>query len=107
MSSTVPAKPGTCYNQGCRKIAFARCAGARYCHYWGIIMSEEAGSATPKLHHNYYLMITHPTEPRILMLPGDSGWALPHFEPEEHFHATGVDLINREARRQLGLEATV
>jgi aminoglycoside phosphotransferase (APT) family kinase protein len=70
-------------------------------------MSEGSASATSKLHYYYYLMVTHPAEPRILMLPGEGGWALPCFEPEEHFHATGVDLVNREARAQLGLEATV
>src|SRR3954447_12866939 len=62
---------------------------------------------TPALSYYYHLMLTHPAEPRVLMLHGESGWALPKFEPEPHFFATGMGLVNQEARRLLGVDASV
>ena len=70
-------------------------------------MSEQAPSPAPNLRFFYHLMITHSAEPRILMLPGEGGWALPHFESEERVDEDVIPTINRESKNQFGLDTTV
>src|SRR4051794_4131619 len=69
-------------------------------------MSDEIVYHNPNLAYHYYMMVAHASDPRILLLPGDGGWALPQFEPEEHFHGR-VTHISREIKRQLGLDTAV
>lgn len=37
----------------------------------------------PQSHtYTYHLLISHASEPRLLMQQVDDGWSLPHFQPE-------------------------
>ena len=67
-------------------------------------MSEDP----PAWRSDLYLAILHADEPRVLMLPGDAGWGLPHAALEGRFQLDrGCAAIIATARRQLGVEATV
>ena len=54
-----------------------------------------------------YLVIYHPSEPRILMMPGATGWSLLSFQFPERLHFGTVVQIVREVRHALNLEVTV
>lgn len=62
-------------------------------------------SATPPAgQSHYHMMLLHPTEPRILLLPEQHGWRLPSFHKEEPTH---VSEISDAMQRQLGIDAIV
>jgi hypothetical protein len=59
---------------------------------------------TPRVRH--YAIISHPSEPQILLLETPAGWALPHFTSDER-HTAEVDYINKAVSDQLGLDVTL
>ncbi|MVN87992.1 hypothetical protein GO986_14640 [Deinococcus sp. HMF7620] len=62
-------------------------------------MSESTHQTIHRLHH---LLVPHPTQPALLMLPTGDAWAWPQFTPtESHFGV--VDHINSAAQRLFGL----
>lgn len=62
-------------------------------------------SATPPAGQSHcHIMLLHPTEPRILLLPGQHGWRLPSFHKEEPTYASEV---SDAMQRQLGIDAIV
>ena len=64
-----------------------------------MLMSEAATHFHPQHRFDYYAIIPHRDEPRLLMLPG---WTLPHFTPVET-HFSDVGHINRAMRAQFGI----
>ena len=59
-----------------------------------------------QLIYEYHALISHSTEPRVLLLPAGDGWALPRWEStERHFWQT-VDHVNQALRDQLGVNVT-
>ena len=69
-------------------------------------MSENPVYHNPDLTYTFHLIIPHRGEPLVLMAWEGDSWVLPHFHPQEHYLAV-VGHINREVKRQLGLDATV
>ncbi len=59
---------------------------------------------SPAGQSHYHLMLLHPTEPRILLLPAQHGWFLPSFHKEEPTHLS--EIIDA-MQRQLGVDAIV
>lgn len=57
------------------------------------------------LQFHYSLVIPHTHERRVLLLPGEAGWRLPHFVPDEK-HFAMVGHINWTMRAQLGITVT-
>src|SRR5437879_4627221 len=55
--------------------------------------------------YTIYALIPHANEPRVLMLPREGGWSLPHFQPDKHYY-TRVGHINQAMRQQLGIAVT-
>lgn len=56
---------------------------------------------------DYYALILHRSEARLLLLRADGGWTLPHFSREmQHFWQT-TDHINAALYEMLGVETTV
>ena len=53
---------------------------------------------------HYHIILLHPTEPRILLLPEQNGWLLPSFHKEEPTHLS--EIIDA-MQRQLGIDAIV
>jgi hypothetical protein len=51
---------------------------------------------------HYHIILLHPTEPRILLLPEQNGWLLPSFQKEEPTHLS--EIIDA-MQRQLGIDA--
>jgi hypothetical protein len=56
---------------------------------------------------NGYLIIPEPNEPRVLLLPGEAGWALPQVLIEPDNWHDELLLLRRGVREQLGIEAIV
>ncbi|HYP40524.1 MAG TPA: aminoglycoside phosphotransferase family protein [Chloroflexia bacterium] len=69
-------------------------------------MSENPIYHDPDLTYNFHLIIPHPGEPMVLMAQEGDSWLLPHFHPQEHYFSM-VGHINREVKRQVGIDATV
>jgi aminoglycoside phosphotransferase (APT) family kinase protein len=69
-------------------------------------MSKNPVYHDPDLTYTFHLIIPHPEEPMVLMEQEGGSWSLPHFHPQEHYLAM-VGHINREVKRQLGIDATV
>ncbi len=63
-------------------------------------------SYDPEHPYEYFVIIPHPREARILLLSSPGGWTLPRFAPKE-FHFSMVDHINRAVKEQLDLDVTV
>src|SRR2546430_1330139 len=55
----------------------------------------------------YHLILLHPTEPHILLLPEQNGWLLPFFHKGEPTHMYDAPLIIDTMQRQLGIDAIV
>ena len=55
----------------------------------------------------YHLILLHPTEPHILLLPEQNGWLLPFFHKVEPTHMSDAPLIIDTMQRQLGIDAIV
>ncbi|HEY9848260.1 MAG TPA: phosphotransferase [Leptolyngbyaceae cyanobacterium] len=55
---------------------------------------------------DYYSIIPHPTEPKLLMQEVNIGWSLPHFIPSKT-HFAHAYLINEAMQQQLGIDVTV
>ncbi|HZR42502.1 MAG TPA: aminoglycoside phosphotransferase family protein [Ktedonobacteraceae bacterium] len=51
-----------------------------------------------------YAIIFHPTEARILLLPGEDGWSLPHFQRNERLSISKVNIVCQAIQQQLGLD---
>lgn len=69
-------------------------------------MSEQQDEPKPDLQRDFYTVIAHTSEPRVLLLPGESGWTLPHFEPPAAYWSDGAR-TNKAMREQLGMEVTL
>ncbi|MCI2430620.1 aminoglycoside phosphotransferase family protein [Candidatus Acetothermia bacterium] len=59
-----------------------------------------------KIYTDYYGIILHPTEPRLLILRERAGWGLPHFSQTERHFWQEVGHINCAIREQLGMDVT-
>lgn len=68
-------------------------------------MSQPPVYHNPELQFDYYVIVPHTTDPRVLLLSGESGWSLPHFVPDEH-HFGVVGHINQAMKNQLGIDVT-
>jgi hypothetical protein len=70
-------------------------------------------TTTPIWQSHYHMVLLHPTEPRILLLPGQNGWLLPSFHQEEPTHLseleepTHLSAISDAMQRQLSIDAIV
>ena len=53
------------------------------------------------LQTHLHAAIRHPTEPRILLLPGDEGWHLPYAQPPNDFWLANVEVVNKAIRELL------
>lgn len=60
----------------------------------------------PPLVRDYYLLIPHATEARLLLLPSPAGWSLPHFRSENR-HLFAGEHIRGEVRTALGLDTAL
>src|SRR5437868_1617655 len=69
-------------------------------------MSDAPAYDESQLRYSYNCIITHPTEPRCLLLPREHGWLLPCFEPVDHSQVRPYH-INDEMKTQLGLDTIV
>src|SRR4051794_38994499 len=69
-------------------------------------MSEQQETPTPDLQRDFYTVITHASEPRVLLLPGEAGWTLPHFQPGPTYWSQG-ERTNQAMREQLGIHVTL
>jgi hypothetical protein len=58
---------------------------------------------TPRVRH--HAIISHPSEPRILLLESPAGWELAHFTSDER-HTAEVDYINKAVSYQFGIDVT-
>ncbi len=56
---------------------------------------------------DYYLILPHPDEPRILGIAGAGGWSLPRYQLAERAWPPHVNLVGKQVRELLGIEATV
>jgi hypothetical protein len=56
---------------------------------------------------NCYLIIPHPAEPRVLLLAGEAGWALPSLSIEVDGWHEELRLLRQAVREQFGVDATV
>jgi aminoglycoside/choline kinase family phosphotransferase len=65
-------------------------------------MSQATIYHNPQQQYDYYAIIPHREEPRVLVL---TGWTLPHFTPNE-YHFGVVGHINRAMRTRLGVRVT-
>ena len=69
-------------------------------------MSKAVTFHNPDLRFDYYIIVPHPRQPAVLMLPGEHGWSLPHFVSEEH-HFGVIGHISKTVSSRLGLAVTV
>lgn len=60
-----------------------------------------------QMRYDYYTIISHTTEPRMLLLSGKNGWSLPHFVTTDAHHRGAGGYINQMMRNQLGIDVTV
>ena len=58
----------------------------------------------PAWQSHYHIILLHPSEPHILLLPEQHGWRLPSFHKEEPTH---LSEISDAMQRQLGIDAIV
>lgn len=58
-------------------------------------------------HWDCYVLISHPSEPRLLLFDDGAGLSAPRFEIRERRHPSVVDHLNHLAWDQLGLRLTV
>lgn len=65
------------------------------------VATGQSSATAPVVH----LLVPHPAEPCVLMLPGDGGWTLPRFPKEDYMTAVGS--IGRAARELLGIDIVV
>ena len=61
---------------------------------------------TAPLRYAYHVAVTHPHEPRLLLLPGTTGWRLPHFHADERHVWQEVAHVNQGLHVALGVPAT-
>jgi Phosphotransferase enzyme family len=64
-------------------------------------------TSSPAWQSHYHIILLHPMEPRILMLPGQGGWSLPHFRREERDHMNHAEPIIKAMQEQFGIHTTV
>jgi len=62
--------------------------------------------SSPTWHSELYGILPHPSEPRVLMLPGAAGWSLPHLSLDTAVRLTNVGMVSEAMRRALGIEIT-
>ena len=58
-------------------------------------------------HYDYYLLVAHPAEPRVLVVEDGPTWSLPHVAATERRLWQSVDHLNRGMLDRLGLVTTV
>jgi hypothetical protein len=56
--------------------------------------------------YEYYAIIPHVNEPRVLLLPGEMGWTLPRWESTERTFWQVVGQVNQALGVRLGIEVT-
>ena len=57
----------------------------------------------PDAYFDYYCIIPHPKQLRVLLVQADDGWTLPHFVPQDHDFGN-VAHINEAIQQMLGLQ---
>lgn len=55
-------------------------------------MSDVPADSTHQKRNEAYTILPHPSEPRLLMLPEESGWSLPHFPRSEGWPPAVADV---------------
>src|SRR4051794_2020411 len=63
-------------------------------------------TAPPPVPRDYYLLIPHPQEPCVLLLPEAGGWGLLDFRSDES-DLFGGRVVRREVAARWGLDATM
>jgi hypothetical protein len=63
-------------------------------------------ASSPTWRSEIYGILPHPSEPRILMLPGAAGWSLPHISLDKKVRVANVGQISEAMRRALGVDIT-
>src|SRR5262252_9075034 len=58
-------------------------------------------------HSNIYLMLSHVSEPSVLMLPTEQGWSLLHLQYAGRMRLANVEPLQQIVAQSLGLSATV
>ncbi len=69
-------------------------------------MSEVPAESTHQKRNEAYAILPHPSEPRLLMLPEESGWSLPHFPRSEGWPPAVAD-VAPAIRALFGVDAHV
>jgi hypothetical protein len=69
-------------------------------------MSEPAPTPNADVVYTFYVVIAHPREARLLMVPEGEKWALPSYTPEERFF-TMTGPLNKAVKQALGVDVTV
>jgi hypothetical protein len=63
-------------------------------------------AASPTWRSEIYGILPHPSEPRVLMLPGAAGWSLPHISLDKKVCVAKVGQVSEAMRRALGVDLT-
>ena len=75
---------------------------------WSGVVKVQAMETSPPWHSTLYGVLPHPTEPRILLLPGPAGWSLPQRRLDERVWApSAVQRLYEALRDDLGIAAPV
>lgn len=53
-----------------------------------------------------HVILPHPSEPRVLLLPGVEGWTLPHWTAPSHFWHV-VEHVNQAMQGRFGVQTTI
>ena len=64
-------------------------------------------TTSPACQSRYHLILLHPTESRILLLPEQNSWILPSFHKVELTHMSDAHLIIDTMQRELDIDAIV
>lgn len=68
--------------------------------------SHQPAPLAPAPQNNFYALIPHCVESGCLLLPGEDGWVLPAYHPEDRYTAQ-VGPLNSYLREHLGADVTV
>jgi Phosphotransferase enzyme family len=63
--------------------------------------------SSPAWRSDLYGILPHPGEPRVLMLPGDAGWSLPHASLDKAVWVGSTGQVGTAMRRVLGGDITM
>src|SRR5687768_6271038 len=67
---------------------------------------SQTSESKPEIRLDFYALIPHPTDPKLLLLAGEAGWSLPHWASSEALWWPMVAALNRGMQEQLNAELT-